>query len=405
MPETTPVIQTEDEQTKQSKRNRQNRIRSLEIIGLIFCVIAIVWFLYWVFYARFREFTDDAYVNGNLVRLMPQTSGTVTAINTDDTQLVLEGQPLVKLDNTDASIELGRASANLAHTVRAVGGLYEDVAQAKAMANIRNADLVKAQYDVDRRSGMVKARAISAEELQHYMTILAGAKANMAYAKSKYLASRALVQNVNLYQHPQVLAAEVAFKNAYINFVRTTIVSPVKGYVAKRTVQLGQQISPASALMAIVPLREVWISANYKESQLTRLRIGQDVTVMADAYGDYKFHGKIHGLSAGTGSAFDLLPPQNATGNWIKIVQRVPVRIDLDADEVQKHPLRIGLSARVTTNTSDLHGNVLISNADDFKAFSTPVFLNQLADADAMIQKIVQANSPDMTLPADGQHG
>jgi membrane fusion protein (multidrug efflux system) len=234
--------------------------------------------------------------------------------------------------------------------------------------------------------------------MQHYLTSFEAAEAEYNYAKAKYNSALALVVNTSLYQHPKVLRAEVNLKNAYLNFQRTTILAPVSGYVAKRVAQVGQQVNPGTALMAIVPLNEVWVDANYKETQLMRLRIGQPVDVTVDAYNGLAFHGRIHGFSPGTGSAFDLLPPQNATGNWIKIVQRLPVKIDLDQKELKDHPLHIGLSVRVTTNTHKLNGEILDKTVNDKAVYTTDVYSRQLADVNVMIQQIVEANALDMSL-------
>jgi membrane fusion protein (multidrug efflux system) len=389
---------TSEKPVTDDKKARRKRRRVLKIIAAIFLIVALIWFLYWLCWGQFHEYTDDAYVDGNLVRLMPQVAGTVTAINTDNTQLVLQGQTLVKLDDTDTRIQLDRAKANLALTIRQVRELYENVQQSEALVTLKKADLEKAKYDFNRRQGLVGERAISREEMQHYLTVLQGAEAQYKFAKSRYMSSLSLVENTTLYAHPTVIAAEITLKNAYLNFIRTTIVSPVTGYVAKRSVQLGQEVSQRTSMMAVVPLNEVWIEANYKESQLGRLRIGQKVELVADAYDGYTFHGKIHGLSAGTGSAFDLLPPQNATGNWIKIVQRVPVRIDLDPEELKKHPLRIGLSMRVTARTFNTDGDILTQTAKEQPTLVTTVFKDQIAMADQMIDEIVRKNAPDISL-------
>jgi membrane fusion protein (multidrug efflux system) len=380
------------------KKRKRHRKHLLRIMTVIFVVIGLVWLIYWLCWGRFHEYTDDAYVAGNQVRLMAQVAGTVTAINTDDTQLVLEGQSIIKLDDTDSVIALERAKANLADTVRQTRKLYENVKQMKASTTLRQADLLKARLDYERRQGMVGERAISREEMQHYLTAMEAAQANFDLAKSRYTAALGLVENTTLYHHPAVETARVNLKNAYLNLVRTDIVSPVTGYVAKRSVQLGQQVSMQTAMMAIVPLNEVWVEANYKESQLGRLRIGQPVILTADAYSGVTYHGKVHGLSAGTGSTFDLLPPQNATGNWIKIVQRVPVRIDLDPEEIKQHPLRLGLSMRVTTDTYDTGGHILVLSAEHQPLLQTSVFKDQLANAEQLIDGIVQSNAPDVAL-------
>jgi membrane fusion protein (multidrug efflux system) len=355
----------EKKNAHETKRARRKRKHLLITLAIIFLIIGLLWLIYWLIWGRFEEYTDDAYVNGNQVRLMPQVSGTITAIYTDDTQFVQEGQTVIQLDNADTFIALERAKANLADTVRDVRQLFDNVIQAQQMVNLRYADLVKASLDLKRREGLVGEKAISREEMQHYLTSLQGAQAQYNFAKSQFNTAFAQVENTSLYTHPKVMRARVDVKNAYLNFQRTTILAPASGYVAKRAAQVGEQITPNTSLLAIVPLDQVWVDANYKETQLIRLRIGQPVTVTVDAYNGLAFHGRVHGLSAGTGSAFDLLPPQNATGNWIKIVQRLPVKIDLDPKELKEHPLHIGLSVRTTTKTYKQDGKIL----DDTKIF------------------------------------
>jgi membrane fusion protein (multidrug efflux system) len=357
--------------------------------------------LYYLLWGQFHEYTDDAYVNGNMVRLMPQVSGTVVAINTDDTQLVNAGQPLVKLDDADMQLLFERAKETLANTVRKVRQYYDKVVLAQATVTLRQADFDNAQLDLKRRQGLVTERAISREEMDDYLTRLSGAKARLDAAKAQLASAAALVDNTTLYSHPEVARAATNLKNAYLNLNRTTILAPVTGYVAKRNVQVGQQVNPGTSMMAIVPLNEVWVEANYKESQLEHLRIGQDVELTADAYGSVTFHGKIQGLSAGTGSAFDLLPPQNATGNWIKIVQRLPVRIVLDPKELHQHPLRIGLSTRVTVSTSGTKGDTLNSATPEHAYYQTSVYQNELADANQIITGILHGTSPDMKMLPD----
>ena len=374
------------------------RRRILKTMGIVFGIIALLWIAFWIFEGRFLEYTDDAYVSGNLVRLMPQVQGTVVSINADDTELVMKGQVLVKLDETDARIAMEKAQANLAETVRQVRQEFEDIKQSYANLKLTRVLLEEAQYDSHRREGLVAVRAISHEEMQHYTSRLKAAEATWHAAKARYQANLALVENTTLYTHPAVKQAIISFKNAYLNDVRTTIISPVTGYIANRTVQLGQQVSPRTSLMAIVPMQEMWIEANYKESQLTRLRIGQPVSLRIDAYDGFEFHGKVHGLSSGTGSAFDLLPPQNATGNWIKIVQRIPVRIDMDPKEIKEHPLRIGLSVRVTTNTAEIQGDILNPVAHTEPLYVTAVFASQLQNVDRIVTQTLNANSPNYAL-------
>lgn len=389
-----------DENAKQEKPHhhtkKHKRNQLLTELSVIFIAIGLVYLIYWLHWGRFLEYTDDAYVNGNIVQLMSQTSGTVIAINTDDTHFVTAGEPLIKLDDTDANIALANAKAALALTARQVKQLYENAEQAKILLSLRQADLIKAQLDLQRRQGLVGDRAVSPEEIQHYVTALKTAQDSFDLAKHNLEAALSLVNNTHLYEHPLVRKAKEALKKAYLDEQRTIIYAPATGYVAKRSVQVGQQISPKSVLLAIIPLNQIWIDANYKESQLNRIRIGQSVSVYADAYSNVMYHGKIIGLSAGTGNVFALLPPQNATGNWIKVVQRVPVRVALIPKEIQAHPLRLGLSMRVTIHTRKQSGKVLSQLIDSQPIYTTHIYQNQLAQADKLINEILQANATDM---------
>lgn len=286
---------------------RKRKIAML-VLGGIFLLTALLWFLYWLIWGRFELYTDDAYVNGNMVQLMPQIPGTVITINTDETQLVTEGQIIIKLDPTDYAIALQKAKANLAQTVRQVRQYFENAAQVQQNVNVNKANLVKAQLDLKRREGLVGNRAVSREEMQHYKTTVEAAQATYDSSLHQLDAALALVENAHLYTHPLVETAKANLKTAYLNFQRTTIAAPITGYVAKRSVQPGQQVSLNSVMLAIIPLHDTWVDANYKESSLNDIRIGQPVTLYADAYPEITYHGKVVGLNAGTGSAFSLLP-------------------------------------------------------------------------------------------------
>jgi len=389
--------------TKSSERARlKKRNVAMIILASIFLFIGLVWFIYWLIFGQFEVYTDDAYVNGNLVQLMAQVPGTVIEINTDDTYLVNKGQTLIRLDSSDMNIALQRAQALLAQTVRQVRQSFEYAEQIQASLLLRNADLIKAQLDLKRRSGLVGERAISREELQHYQTAVDGAKAQYNFTLHNLHAAQAVVERAHLYTHPQVERAIANFKMAYLNLMRTTIVAPVTGYVAKRSVQVGQQVTQNMPMLAIIPLNEVWVDANYKESQLSDLRIGQPVTLKADAHSNVVYHGRVVGLNAGTGAAFSLLPPQNATGNWIKIVQRLPVRISINPDDLKKNPLQLGLSMRVTTNIHDMSGSKLATVAEQKSVYATNVYVNQLAKANKLVGNILRENSPDVFLSASG---
>ncbi|KTD63044.1 multidrug efflux system [Legionella santicrucis] len=368
------------------------------ILGGVFLLIALIWLIYWLIWGQFELYTDDAYVNGNMVQLMPQVAGTVIEIDTDETQLVIEGQTIIKLDSADYRVALQKAKADLAQTVRQVRQYFENAAEARQKVILDKANLVQAQLDLQRRQGLMGNRAVSREEMQHYKTALEAAQATYDLSLHHLDAALALVENSQLYTHPLVEAAKANLKKAYLDLQRTIIKAPITGYVAKRSVQPGQQVSMNSVMLAIIPLDDTWIDANYKESALNDIRIGQPVTIYADAYPGITYHGKIVGLNAGTGSAFALLPPQNATGNWIKIVQRLPVRISLNSDELKKNPLQLGLSMRVTIDIHNLKGSRLPKKSEPALKFQTKVYKKQLAEVEPLINDILQTNSPDMFL-------
>ena len=345
-------------------------------------------------YGRWSESTDDAYVNGNVVEITPLTTGTVVSIGADDGDLVHEGQVLLNFDPSDAEVGLQSAEANLARTVRQVRGLYSNVDGMKAQVAAQKAEVQKAQENFSRRRNLAAGGAISQEELSHARDDLASAQSALNSAQQQLASSSALVDDTVVSSHPEVQAAAAQLRQAYLAHARTTLIAPVTGYVAKRTVQLGQRVQPGTALMAVIPLNQLWIDANFKETQLRQMRIGQPVDIETDLYGSsVKFSGTVDSLGAGTGSAFALLPAQNATGNWIKIVQRVPVRIHINAEELAQHPLRIGLSTLVEVTLHDQSGPVLAQQPPQKASFTTNVYERQLADADALIEQLVHANS------------
>ena len=371
------------------------RKRALLILGAVVVVAGIGWLLYHFLVGRWHEDTDDAYVQGNVVSITPQTMGTVTSIGADDGMKVRAGQVLVQLDPNDAQVAYAQAVANLAGTVRQVRGLYSAVGANQADIRAQQVNVQKARADVARREGLVASGAVSAEELAHAREALAAAEAALAASSENLSRNRALVDATTLEDQPQVEAAAAQLRNAFLNLQRTRIVAPVSGYVAKRSVQLGQRVQPGVPLMTVVPLEQLWVEANFKETQLEKMRIGQPVELESDLYGgDVTFHGHVTSLGLGTGSAFSLLPAQNASGNWIKIVQRVPVRIDLNANELAKHPLRLGLSMSVDVGLRDQHGPVLASAPPEKPLLTTQAYDQQLKDADALIDRVVRANLP-----------
>jgi membrane fusion protein (multidrug efflux system) len=366
----------------------------LRLLGVVVLLAAIAWGLWYYFDGRWYEGTDDAYVNGNVVQLTPQIAGTVISIGADDGDRVHAGDVLVKLDRSNADVALAEAKADLASTVRKVRGLYSSVNGAQADVAARKTAVDKARADYNRRVALARSGAISAEELSHASDALTSAESALIAAQQQYQTSKVLVDDTVVASHPDVQAAAARLRAAFLDDLRTTLVAPVDGYVAKRSVQLGQRVQPGAPLMAVVPLNGVWVDANFKETQLTDMRIGQPVEIESDVYGgDVTYKGKVQSLGVGTGSAFSLLPAQNATGNWIKIVQRIPVRIQFDDPAMlQKHPLRLGMSLTVDVNLHDRSGPTLAQQPPTKPAFSTDVYAQQSAKADAMIAQIIHAN-------------
>jgi len=359
----------------------------------VVAVIGIAYGSYWALVLRNFQSTDDAYVNGNVVPITPQVSGTVVAISADDTQFVAAGQPLVRLDDSDAKVALDQAEAQLGKTVREVRNLFATTAQLSATVEIRESDVARAQDDVTRRERLAGSGAVSGEELQHAHDALNAARAALLAAQQQLEANRARVDRTGIDTHPDVQNAAAGVHEAYLGYARTAIPAPISGYVAKRTVQLGQRVSPGTPLMAIVPLDQVWIDANFKEAQLAEMRVGQPVSLHADLYGrKVDYHGQVVGFGAGTGSAFAVLPAQNATGNWIKVVQRVPVRIALDPVELASHPLQIGLSMQAEVDTRDHSGDRLPQLTQATPAYSTDVFRSLDDLANDRVKAVIAAN-------------
>ncbi|MEQ5838483.1 efflux RND transporter periplasmic adaptor subunit [Paraburkholderia acidicola] len=376
----------------QPANNNGKRQRMTALLVIVILIAAIAYGLYYFLVARFHEDTDDAYVNGNVVQITPQVSGTVIAVNADNTQTVKAGDPIVALDPADARVALQQSEANLGQTVRQVRGLFANDDQYLAQVAVRQSDLSRAQDDLRRRLTVAGTGAVSQEDIAHARDAVKSAEAALDAAQQQLAANRALTANTTIAGHPDVQAAAAKVRDAYLANARNTLPAPVTGYVAQRSVQVGQRVSPGTPLMGIVPLNGVWIDANFKEVQLKHIRIGQPVELTADAYGSsVVFHGKVVGFSAGTGSAFSLLPAQNATGNWIKVVQRLPVRIAIDPQELEQHPLRIGLSMQVDVDIKNDSGSELASAKNT--VYQTSVFENYGDQADAEISRIIAENA------------
>ncbi|NVH73247.1 HlyD family efflux transporter periplasmic adaptor subunit [Paraburkholderia sp. JPY432] len=364
------------------------------LIVLLVASIAIAGTAYGAYYfldARYHVDTDDAYVNGNVVQITPQITGTVIGVNADNTQIVRKGDPIVQIDPADARIALQQAEANLGQTVRRVHGLYVDDDRFRADIAERQTDLSKAQDDLKRRLSTGMTGAVSDEEISHARDAVRSAQAALEAARQQLGANRALTANTSIGNHPDVLASAARVRDAYLAYARTTLPAPVTGYVAQRTVQVGQRVSPGAALMSVVPLEQVWVDANFKEWQLRHIRVGQPVELTADVYGtSFVYHGKVAGFTPGTGSALALLPAQNATGNWIKVVQRLPVRVEIPPEELEKHPLRVGLSMNVDVDVKDSAGPQL--DTDPPSTYKTDVFAKYGDEADSAIARIIAKN-------------
>ena len=356
------------------------RRRLFGILAASVLVLAAITAL-WLWITSDQITTDNAYVDADLVQITPLFGGPVAAAYVSNTDLVKKGQLLVLLDDADARISLAQARADLGQVERKVRGYFAadvalggqvnsreaDIASANAKLASAKADFERAHVDLERRNALAASGAVSGDELTQAQNAFATAQAGLrsaAAAREQTLAQRAaaigqrsvnkaLFEGVGVGDNPEVLAARAKVEQAELNLSRTRIVAPVDGVIAKNAVQVGQQVQPGELLMSIVPLKAVYVSANYKEAQLRKVRIGQPALLTSDLYGgSVKYHGKVVGLGGGTGAAFALIPAQNATGNWIKVVQRLPVRIALDPRELETHPLRVGLSMNADIDVS-----------------------------------------------------
>ncbi len=356
--------------------NPQGRRKGLTIVAAAVAVAAVAWGGWHWMVARNYQTTDNAYVAGNVVQITPQVGGTVISIGADDTDYVKPGQVLVQLDTADALVALAQAESQLAQTVRQVRTLYANNAPLAAQVAQREADLLRLQADlgrarddVERRRPLTATGAVGKEEFDHAQSVFK-------------TASNAVV------------AAEAAVREAALALQRTRLVAPVEGYVAKRGVQLGQRVAAGAPLMTVVGLHQLWVDANFKESQLAELRIGQKTELTADVYGDKTvYHGTVVGLGAGTGAAFSLLPAQNASGNWIKVVQRVPVRISLSPEDLASHPLRVGLSMEAKVDVRDRDGTALASTPRAEPVAQTAVYDAALPQTEERIARIIAGQS------------
>ena len=403
-----PASQTAAPQAEPAAASSSPRKKWLfRLTGLVVVLGAAYGIYDWMVNSHFEE-TDNAYVQGNIVQIAPQTAGTVQSIMADDTDYVKEGQIMVRLDPADAKVAFEQAKANLAQAVRQVRTLYVNngsftaqIAQRQAEVSKAKNDLARAQNDLKRRQALTGNGAVSKEELSHAQSqvdaaqaAVTAAQAAVSTAREQLASNQSLTEGISVNEHPNVQAAAAKVREAYLAMQRVELVSPVSGVVGKRSVQVGQRVAPGTPLMAVIPMNQLWVEANFKENQLRNLRLGQPVKMTADLYGKkIEYTGKVEGLGVGTGSAFSLLPAQNATGNWIKVVQRVPVRIALDPKQLEAHPLRVGLSMLVDVDIQNQDGKLLAEVPRKEPLVQTNVYDVQDKGADAVIAEVITNNA------------
>ena len=385
--------QQTDTQTSSNNKSQQRK-KGLSIFILLLLLIAIGSAAYWYLFIKGFEETEDAYVSGNQVMVSAQVAGNISKINVDNMDPVQAGDVLLELDDTNTKLSFEQAKSNLANAVRQISQLNYTVKQLKSAVRANEITLAQAQGNLNRRVQLVKDGAIDKESFQHAKEAVELAKANLTTSQNQLEANQALLLDGPLSEQPQIQSAVSNLKQAWLNLERTKIRSPIKGYVARRNAQVGQAVSVGGALMAVVTTDQMWLDANFKETQLTHMRIGQSAEIHFDLYGkDKTFNGKVVGIEMGTGSAFSLLPTQNATGNWIKVVQRVPVRIQLDPQQLAENPLRIGLSATVKVNVTDSQGETLRNQARTTTLYSTNALQYDESAVNNLIESIIRDNS------------
>jgi membrane fusion protein (multidrug efflux system) len=397
LPQPEPVIPAQAPQSNQPPKKTAKKI--MRVLS-IFALMGALSLVYWFFFVRGLEYTDDAYVAGHQVAVNAQSSGTVSAILVEDTQRVKAGQLIARLDDTDAQLFFIKAQADLAQAVRSANQGTVSLSRHQFQIKLRQIELNRAQEDYQRRLMAQQMGAISVEEVQHAKQTLAAARAAVDLAGQDFKVTESAVLSPDVMKNPAVLRAMLALQEAYLNLKRTEIIAPVDGQVAKRAVQLGSRVAAGTPVVTLIQLDTLWVDANFKETQLAKLRLGQPVTLTADMYGgDVVYQGKVLGISAGSGSAFSLLQAQNATGNWVKVVQRFPVRIGLDAKELAESPLRLGLSMHATVDVSNASGSSLAEVGKLNAPQETSVYKHSTEELSRLIHEIVASNVGKKSTP------
>ncbi|MCH9609523.1 MAG: putative multidrug resistance protein EmrK [Chlamydiales bacterium] len=374
---------------------RRRNIFLGSVLGFAFFIV-IVWFLYWLIYGQFHVKTDDAYVHGNKLSLTPQISSGVAAIFAEETNFVEQGQLVVKLSTEESLITFNKLKEELGSTVRQVSGYFHDAEAKQAELELTRANLRQAELDLLHREGLAQTGAISKEEYEQYQTNVIVREAEVEAAQKELEKAEALIVDVTVETHPEVLTMVTKLRQAYYNIIRCNILAPMSGYIAKRSVQVGDYIREGETMLEIVPLNYLWVEANFRENRLKRIRIDQPVTFTADMHGrGVKYHGRVVGLTAGSGNAFALLPPENASGNWIKVIQRVPVRISIDPAEILQNPLVLGVSIHINVDAHDTKGSMIAQTATQFPLYTTDIYKEQyekINEIMPILDQIIQEN-------------
>jgi membrane fusion protein (multidrug efflux system) len=394
------VAMSVDNSTEAPSTNNSKKRKKLTVVywGIVF-VILLLLFFYWLFILRFEEYTNDAYVQGNQVFITPLRPGFIQAIHTDDTYLVKKGQLLVELDRVDSAIRLERVQNELAKIVRQVSQEFHAVFAYQADIEVRRAELIRTAEDYTHRYDVLPAQAVSLEDFQHAVAALRSSYYALKNTEALFDQALAFVQGTTIKNHPWVQASAADLKDAFVQYYRCNIYSPVEGLAAQRTIQVGMWVDSGQPLLSVIPLDQIWVNANYKETQMKKMKIGQNVDVRSDLYGgDVVYHGKIVGLPGGAGNAFSLLPPQNLSGNWIKIVQRLPVRVELDPEELKSYPLRVGLSMETYVDLRDQDGSLVPSSNQGSPTYQTSIYEEEERGVLEMIERILNENIDPMLL-------
>lgn len=341
------------EQEKAKKMSKKRKLLLYGVAGLV-AKIALGFGVHYMLVGSHYVSTDNAYVDASTAQINAQVSGQVLQVLVSDTQSVRAGEVLAMIDPADAQLNFQRAEADYRRTLQRVRQYYAQEASAVAQVRARQADAARAETDYNRRRALAQTGAVSGDEITATRAAYDAARANLTAANENLEAQRVLIRGQNAENHPETAAARAAMETARLALDRTTIRAPIDGVVTQLNAQIGQRFEVGQPLMVIAPLQQAYVDANFKEGQLRRVQIGQPVELHSDLYGEHvTYHGRVEGLGGGTGSAFAVIPAQNATGNWIRVVQRVPVRVSLDPRELVEHPLRVGLSMEARIDVRD----------------------------------------------------